>query len=259
MGYRHSGQSWLKLRNKVVLVTGAAGQLGRALCQAYRTQGARVIGADQDLNKRKIFPGVDYRSMDIADEFSVRKTFDQIHERYKKIDILVNNAGISTFDPFWDRPESSFDRVMDVNLKGTFWCIQHFARHHRRKKSGGSIINIGSIYGVVSPDPGIYTDCSRHSPEVYGASKAGVIQMTKYFAVHLAPYQIRVNCVSPGGIFNPENPQGKDFVKNYSARCPLGRMARTEEIVGPVLFLSSPAAAYATGTNLMVDGGMSAW
>ena len=121
----------------------------------------------------------------------------------------------------------------------------------------GAIINIGSIYGVVSSDPEIYTDCPRNNSEVYSASKAGIIQMTKYFAVHLAESNIRVNCVSPGGIFND---QGDDFVKNYSQRTPAKRMAIPQEIVQAIVYLSdNSTASYISGQNLLVDGGLTSW
>jgi NAD(P)-dependent dehydrogenase (short-subunit alcohol dehydrogenase family) len=112
---------------------------------------------------------------------------------------------------------------------------------------------------LISPDFRIYTDCERRNSEIYGATKAGIIQMTKYFAVHLARYGVRVNSISPGGIFNPEAPQGEDFVNNYSHRCPMGRMAQYEEVVGGILYFASSAAAYTTGQNLVIDGGMSSW
>ena len=127
------------------------------------------------------------------------------------------------------------------------------------KLKKASIINIGSIFGVVSPDFRNYTDLPRKSPEIYGASKAGVIQMTKYFSVNLAERNIRVNCVSPGGIFNPKNPQGKDFIDNYSFRVPMKRMAEEKEIVGAILYLASSAASYTTGQNILIDGGLTSW
>ncbi len=120
-------------------------------------------------------------------------------------------------------------------------------------------MNIGSIFGAVSPDFRNYTDCDRKNSEVYGATKAGIIQMTKYFGVHLADRNIRVNCLSPGGMFNPELPQGEDFIKNYSHRCPMGRMAKADEMIGGLFYLSSEASAYTTGQNIIVDGGMSCW
>lgn len=251
----------LSFKNKTVVVTGATGQLGYEICRAYHAEGARVIGLDKKLTRRKMVKAktVEYRETDVADKGDIKEAFDWVGARHKKIDILINNAGVSVFEPFEERPESSFDLVMDVNLKGTFFCIQNFVKLAKARKQGGSIINIGSIYGVVSPDYRIYTDCARQNSEVYGATKAGIIQMTKYFAAHLAGYNIRVNCVSPGGIFNPESPQGPDFVKNYSYRCPLGRMGKAEDMIGGILFLSSDAASYATGQNLMIDGGLSCW
>jgi NAD(P)-dependent dehydrogenase (short-subunit alcohol dehydrogenase family) len=148
---------------------------------------------------------------------------------------------------------------MDVNVKGTIICTQEFIKHRISRGGQGSIVNIASHYGLISPDPRIYTDCARKNSEIYGATKAGVIQMTKYYAVHVAEHGIRVNAVSPGGVVNPENPQGVDFQKNYGFRCPMGRMAETNEVVGAVLFLLTPAASYINGHNLVVDGGMSVW
>ena len=112
---------------------------------------------------------------------------------------------------------------------------------------------------MISPDPSIYHEDDRKNSEVYGATKAGIIQMTKYFAVHLAEKNIRVNAVSPGGIFNVENPQSAYFVDEYSKRNPMNRMANTGEILGAVLYLASDASSYVTGHNLVVDGGMSCW
>ena len=250
-----------RLEGKTVLITGVAGQLGRKFSKAFLDAGATVFGADIKFDAKKMSVGdrIKYLEMDIADKKSVITAFDKVYEECGKLDILVNNAGVSTFEPFEKRPEESFDWVMDVNLKGTFFCMQTYANRLKEKKQKGSIINIGSIYGVISPDPRIYTDCDRKNSEVYGATKAGIIQMTKYFAAHLAKDGIRVNCISPGGIFNPEAPQGKDFVENYSYRCPMGRMAEAGEMVGALLYLSSDSASYTTGQNIVVDGGMSCW
>ena len=118
---------------------------------------------------------------------------------------------------------------------------------------------LGSIFGVVSSDFRNYTDCARLGSEVYGATKAGIIQMTKYFSVHLADRNIRVNAVSPGGILNEENPQGEDFQKNYAFRSPMKRMAKSQEMVGAVIYLASQAASYTSGQNIVVDGAMSSW
>ena len=149
---------------------------------------------------------------------------------------------------------------MDVNLKETFNCIQKYVElFDQHKQSRGSIINIASMYGMISPDFRIYTDCDRKNSEIYGATKAGIIQMSKYFAVHLADRNIRCNSVSPGGVFNPENPQGIDFRNNYGFRCPMRRMADADEIAGAVLYLAGDMASYTTGQNIAVDGGMTSW
>lgn len=246
-------------QGKVVVVTGANGQLGNRLCEMYRQAGATVVGLDLN-STAGLQDGVHYFPLDIRIKADVEKTFRTVADTLGPIDILVNNAGVSIFEPFEDRSEEQFDWVMDVNLKGTFFCIQSYVREYdRRHGAGGSIVNIASLYGIASPDWRIYTDCPRKNSEVYGATKAGVIQLTKYFGVHLAPRGIRVNAVSPGGVYNPKNPQGVDFIKNYSSRCPMGRMAQDSEIPGSVLFLSSNAASYITGHNLVVDGGMSSW
>ena len=115
------------------------------------------------------------------------------------------------------------------------------------------------MYGLISPDFRIYNQGDRKNSEIYGATKAGIIQLTKYFAVHLAENNIRVNSISPGGVYNSDNPQSESFIKNYSYRCPMKRMAKVEEISGAVVFLSSSASSYITGQNLVIDGGMSCW
>ena len=247
------------LNDKVVIVTGAVGQLGSKICEGFSSAGAIVAGIDLVESAPPDYCS-EYFQADIADRASVQKTFQSIFRKYNRCDVLINNAGASTFEPFEQRLEENFDWVMGVNLKGTFFCIQAFVDLiDQHDLAEGSVINIGSVFGVISPDFRNYTDCERKNSEVYGATKAGIIQMTKYFAVHLAERGIRVNAVSPGGIFNPEAPQGEDFIKNYSFRCPMKRMAEATEITGAVLYLSSRAASYTTGQNIIVDGGMTCW
>ncbi|NQV00056.1 MAG: SDR family oxidoreductase [Parcubacteria group bacterium] len=254
--------NFFNLRGKTILVTGATGQLGRQICEMYNNVGSQVIGVDKDLNSKRMIKSdnIKYFSVDVSDKKSVTDIFEMIYSKFSQVDVLINNAGISVFEPFEERSEESFDTVMDTNLKGTFFCIQSYvAGINNSKVKKGNIINIASVYGVVSPDFRIYTDCLRKNSEVYGATKAGIIQMTKYFAVHLAKDNVRVNCISPGGIFNPDNPQGEDFIKNYSERNPMGRMALVDEIIGGLFYLSSDAATYTTGQNIIIDGGMSCW
>ena len=253
----------MRFSNKNVLVTGATGQLGRQFCEAFAREGASVWASDIDIDLcgsvlDKLEGPQQHHPLllNVADPYSVKSAFEIINEASGCVDIIINNAGIAVFSPFEERTFDEFMEVLKVNTGGTFLCIQEGSRLMREHNISGSIINIGSIYGIVSGDPRIYTDCSRKTPECYGASKAAVIHMTKYFGVHLAEYGIRVNCISPGGI---ENKQGDDFIKNYSYRTPLNRMADETEISGTAVFLCSEDAKYITGQNMVVDGGWTAW
>jgi len=247
------------LKNKVVLVTGACGQLGSEICKAFVNAGSRVVGVDLNVENKQL-DGVDYYELDATNKTEKQRTYETIINQYSSIDVLVNNAGVSTFEDFEQRTEEAFDWVIDVNLKAVFFDIQTYVNlFDEHGSQQGSIINIGSTYGVVSPDFRNYTDLPRKNSEVYGATKAGVIQMTKYFSAHLADRNIRVNCVSPGGIFNPNNPQGEGFQKNYNFRTPMKRMANTKEMVGAVLYLAGDSASYTTGQNIIIDGGFTAW
>jgi len=247
-------------KDKVVVITGVSGQLGYLLASEYIDLGAKVIGLDfvtpniSDSESRSF----NFIELDIRNAKSVDETFKTLISRFGGVDILINNAGTASFEHFLERTEENIDLMMDVNLKGTFNCIKSFIKSGASVNLGRSIVNIGSIYGLVSPDFRVYEEGDRRSSEIYGATKAGVIQMTKYFAVELAKKGIRVNAVSPGGIFNPSNPQSKQFIENYSYRTPLGRMASTSEITHAILFLTSNSASYITGHNLVVDGGYSA-
>lgn len=265
--YDYSPENIFNLKDEVVLVTGAAGQLGSSIVNGLIDSDARVIAVDvsEDLLKKSTVKWewdkekVILSQGDITKRIDISEAFQKGIMVYGEVTSMVANAGVSVFEPYLDRPEESIDWVMDINIKGTLLCIQEFLKHRKEHNGGGSIVNIGSHYGVVSPDPRIYSDCDRKNSEIYGASKAGIIQMTKYFAVHAAEYNVRTNAVSPGGIRNADNPQGEDFQKNYSYRCPMGRMAETHEVIGVILFLLSSAASYINGQNIVIDGGTTCW
>ena len=247
------------LKNKVVVITGSCGQLGSSMCGLFINIGCKVIGIDYLIESNKI-NNVDYYQLDIRKSKDVSTVFKSIFDKFKKIDVLINNAGVSVFETFEDRSEENFEWVMNVNLKGTFNCIQKYVANYDLKgQKQGCIINIASMYGVISPDFRIYSENDRKNSEIYGATKAGVIQMSKYFAVHLAERNIRTNSISPGGVYNPKSPQADVFIKNYEFRCPMQRMANSDEISNVALFLSSQLSSYVNGQNITVDGGMSAW
>ena len=253
----------MRLSKKIALVTGATGQLGRQFCHALAKEGALVWVSDLELDRcKKVVYSLDknqdhhYLCLDVANPESVQDAFLEIRKITGSPDIIINNAGIAVFTPFEDRIFDDFMNVMKVNAGGTFLCIQEGSKLMRESKTKGSVVNIGSIYGMVSGDPRIYSNCDRKTAECYGASKAAIIHMTKYFAVHLAEFDIRVNCISPGGVFNN---QGKDFVEHYSYRTPMRRMAHEAEIANTAVFLASDESSFITGQNIAVDGGWTSW
>ena len=256
------------IEGSVILITGAAGQLGQATTTAAIESGAKLICLDlskdalnEASEKNSWGNNVLLCSADIANAHSVSEAVKLGLERFGVIDALINNAGVSAFESWQQRTAEDFDWVTSVNLKGTFLCMKEYLNYLIKSKHSGSIVNVASFYGVISPDPRIYTDLNRRNSEVYGATKAGIIQMTKYFAVNgvLDGANVRVNGIAPGGIRNSSDPQGEDFQRLYSERCPLKRMAEVEEMVGPMLFLISSDASYINGQTMIVDGGMTAW
>jgi NAD(P)-dependent dehydrogenase (short-subunit alcohol dehydrogenase family) len=246
--------NFLNFKNKIVVITGCNSPLGNEISKFYLDAGATVIGLDLILKKNDFI----FYKCDITKERNVNKIFNLIFNRFKKIDILINNAAKAIFDPFEKRNTKDLDDVINVNLKGTFYCINSFSKFSSNNAKR-NIVNISSIYSLISPDPGIYSKGDRKSSEIYGATKSGINQMTKYFSVHLAKKKIRVNSVSPGGIYNIKNPQTKTFIKKYSKKNPMNRMANVCEIVGAIVYLTSDTSSYTTGHNIIIDGGMSAW
>lgn len=245
------------MRKKVVLLTGCNGQLGEQLIVSLLSENFKIYGIDIDepMVKHKSHDFI-YKCVDITSESEVGNLVTEINEESGRVDVVINNAAIGTFEHFQLRSKKDFMRVMEVNVFGAFNIIKNTINLFDTKDHPGNIINIGSIYGLVSSDPNIYEDLNRMNSEVYSASKAGVIQLTKYFAVHLAKLGICVNAISPGGIYN-QHPE--KFLASYSQKTPMGRMASVEEVSSAVMIFCKNNNRYLTGQNLTIDGGFTAW
>jgi NAD(P)-dependent dehydrogenase (short-subunit alcohol dehydrogenase family) len=228
------------LRGRVAVVTGALGNLGPVWIRALAGEGATVVGID-------VREGEGARQADVTDRASLQRVLEEVGTP----SILVNNAGIDA--PPGASGDASVLRTLEVNVAGVFNATQVFGEAMCRA-GRGSIVNIGSLYASVAPVLAFYDhiDPPFVKPAAYGASKAAVVNLTRYFARLWGPYGVRVNALSPGGV---RADQDAEFVRKYSERVPLGRMAEVDDLVGPLLFLVSDAAAYVTGHELRVDGG----
>lgn len=265
------------LSDRVVLITGGAGLLGEAYAWALGKAGAHAIIADLDVDRSAslaldITEGTDRRSLglrvDVTEPASVERMVRLTLEDFGHLDGLVNNAAIDPkFDAdsagqhtnrFEDFPLEAWQQALDVNLTGMFLCAQAVAPV-MREQGHGVIINVASTYGLVGPDQRLYQREGQppsYKPVTYSVSKAGVIGLTNYLATYFAGSGIRVNTLTPGGVFAGHD---EEFVDRYSDRTVLGRMAEREEIASALLYLLSDASSYMTGSNLVVDGGWTAW
>ncbi|MFA6096760.1 MAG: oxidoreductase [Candidatus Paceibacterota bacterium] len=255
------------LGGKVAVVTGGAGLLGSEFCKGLAAYNANVVISDiskENIGKLANTMNKDYpdKAMpletDITDEGSVREGIQKIVDKFGKIDILVNCAYPRNKDygkKFEEVKLESWSENIDMNLSGVFLMTQ-LAVEHMKKRKSGSVVNIGSIYGMVGPDFGIYDGTEWTNPVEYSVVKGGVINLTRYLATYLASYGIRVNCISPGGIYNNDS---KIFLERYAKKTPLGRKAMADEMVGGLVYLASDASTYVTGHNLVIDGGLTIW
>tara|TARA_X000000950_G_C13914970_1_gene660555 strand:+ start:2623 stop:3336 length:714 start_codon:yes stop_codon:yes gene_type:complete len=236
---------------KIAIVTGGSGNLGKFFSKELLKMNYKVFSLD--IKKPKISKNINFiqYQVDITNENEVKNFFKDINN----IDLLINNAGIGVYTSSLERTSEDFKNVMNVNLLGNFLMTQN-ALKIMIKKRKGKIINIGSIYGVKSSNFNIYGKSKRNNSEVYSATKAGVIMMTKYFAAHFSKKNIQINCISPGGIFAN---QDKKFVKKYENITPSGRMGSKKDLKSVLNFLIDKNNTYVNGQNISVDGGFLAW
>lgn len=242
------------LQGKIILVTGGSGLLGSAMLDNIRQHKGTAINGDITINDDVSQGNL---QLDITDSASIKSAVKRIIDHYGRIDGLVNNAYPRTADwgnKFEDVSIKSWRQNVDYQLNSVFEISQLVLETMKTQRTHGAIVNIASIYGVQGNDFTVYEGTDLTSPAAYAAIKGGVINFTRYLAAYYGSHQIRVNCVSPGGIFNH---QPTSFVENYEHKVPLKRMGKPEDIAPAVSFLLSDAAAYITGHNLMVDGGWS--
>jgi len=240
-----------RLDSKVIIVTGGNGLLGAEIVELIRREGAICINIDiyntNSENLNTVY-------CDITDTKSVDLCIDSIIERFGRIDGLVNNAYPRTEDwgnKFEDIVYSSWQKNVDIQLNSYFYFTQQVVRYMVEMKSG-AIVNMASVYGIVGPDFTVYDNTSMTMPAAYSAIKGGIVNFSRYLASYLGPQNIRVNTISPGGIFDNQNPT---FVKNYERKVPMRRMGYPSDIAPAVTFLLSDDAKYITGQNLAIDGG----
>jgi len=272
-------QEKFNLQGRKALVTGGGGLLGSEFCRTLAEGGAAVAVVDVDeaacrrASGGLLQAGHEARPFvcDIGDATSIDGTVNRILAEFGRIDILVNSAALDPkFDAdaskkgiapggFEDYPLDQWNAALQVNLTGTFLMTQACVKPMLNQGGRGSIINICSTYGLNGPDQRLYVKDGKrvgYKPVYYTVTKAGILGFTKYLAAYYAGTEIRVNALTPGGVFNDHEDY---FVRNYSSRTILGRMARVDEMSGALLFLASDASSYMTGANLVVDGGWTAW
>lgn len=269
-------QSLFGLNGKLIVVAGGAGQIGFSMCIILADAGAKIIVADLDFemaeNKINEVKDDDIRQrlipvkLDVSKEEEIETFFKIIYENHGNLYGLVNcfhfkgnsrklDTASNFFADFENYPIEAWNQVHDINLKGSFLMSQK-AVPYLKLNQGGVIVNISSTYGNVSANKSIYGQSGINSPVAYATSKAAIINLTRYLATHLAEYNIRVNVLSPGGVFNN---QSAEFLSNYTNLTPLKRMANADDYQGAILYMMSDASQYMTGANLVVDGGWTAW
>ena len=261
------------IKNKNIVLTGSSGRLGKQYANFLSEAGANMILIDIDAKsnsklagelKRKYHTNSNSYICDITKKNDIANISKSIIKEYPVIDGLINNAGFTTSfakkekkksytSSFEDFPIELWNQTLDVNLTGTFLCCQEFGKQMAKKKNG-SIINIASHYGLIAPDQRIYGNSGLNLPISYATSKSGILNFTRYLASYWRGKNVRVNTLTPGGVLDKKL-QSKDFIKKYSEKTILNRLANADEYNGAILFLISDASSYMTGSNLIIDGG----
>jgi NAD(P)-dependent dehydrogenase (short-subunit alcohol dehydrogenase family) len=260
----------MSLHGRVALVTGGAGHIGSAICNAFAETGANIVVIDCnkelcETKTRKIIDEFNVEALsivtDLTNEQELRKIPDKVLKRFGSIDILVNCAALAGGSPlvgwgveFNKQSADTWRIALEANLTVPFILTQVCSDALIQSRHG-SVINIGSIYGLVGPDMQIYEGTSMGNPAAYAASKGGLIQLTRWLATVLAP-EVRVNSITPGGVLRN---QPEPFYSNYVRKTPLKRMASEEDFKGAAVYLASDLSSYVTGHNLVVDGGWTVW
>jgi len=239
------------LKDKIIIITGGSGLIGKELVTDINRKGGKAINADIGVETNLQSGTI---QMDITNDQSIQNGINLIVEEFGRIDGLVNNAYPRTKDwgtKFEDIDPESWRANIDMQLNSYFVCSQKVLKIMITQNSG-SIVNIASIYGVVGNDFTLYEEYGGTSPAAYSAIKGGLINFTRYLASYYGNKGIRINCVSPGGIFDHQHPS---FISRYEAKVPMGRLGNPDDIAPAVSFLLSKEAKYITGQNLIVDGG----
>lgn len=258
-----------RIDGKIAIVTGGAGYFGKPISKALAEAGGQVIIASRDKRKCESYAAdlvamglkAEGMSMDVANEKSIKKFVTKACKKYGTIDILVNNAvsreGMNDLEQI---SKAGIEAAQLVNSTGLMLLTKHVIKIMRKQKAG-NIINVSSIQGTVGPNFPIYGKTGMSSPVNYTYDKWGMVGFTKWLANYYGKFNIRANCISPGG-YGPgivENTGRDEFIENYKRLTPLGRFAEDDDIKGPVIFLASEASSYVTGHNLLVDGGWTNW
>jgi len=256
------------LKDKIIVVTGGSGNLGTEFTNTLIACEAKVVVLDILADEKKSNNNLRFFKIDITKKDQIQSSMEILKKEWGIPFGLINNAGLDSppnsnarsnvsFEKF---PDSDWDRIMEVNLKGSFYCAQIIGSE-MAKNNSGSIININSLYGNLSPDQRLYSHIDNNGenffkPFAYGASKSGLVNLTKYLSTYWAKDNVRVNTMTLGGVYNN---QDEKFVEKYINKVPMGRMANTNDFRGALIFLLSESSSYVTGADIVIDGGFSAW